>query len=186
MISVNWEISLTKWQKCIFLLTWIFYRWNTKYWYISQQGGIYIVLNRIVIVLHILKTCITLISPQEIYFENLRIWSHLLKKPLMENFIFCAVLQFFYTIHLINLNNIVLFCGDRFKIQEGITVELFSTVSMFFLTLGISFENVLKYQYCSVLNFRGSNKMESGKNFSKFYEIGWGIRLGLFSYSNYY
>ena len=28
----------------------------------------------------------------------LRIWSHLLKKPLMENFIFCAVKELFYSV----------------------------------------------------------------------------------------
>ena len=27
--------------------------------------------------------------------RNLRIWSHLLKKSLMENYIFCAVIQYF-------------------------------------------------------------------------------------------
>ena len=30
--------------------------------------------------------------------RKLRVWSHLLKKPLMENFIFCAVFNTFITI----------------------------------------------------------------------------------------
>ena len=35
------------------------------------------------------------------FFRNLRIWSHLLKKALMENFIFCAVKQpLFSLIHI--------------------------------------------------------------------------------------
>ena len=90
----------------------------------------------------------------------------------MENFIFCAVLQFFYTIHLINLNNIVLFCGDMFKIQEGITVELFSTVSMFFLTLGISFENVLNINTVLYLILGGLIKWNQVRIFQNFMKLG--------------
>ena len=34
------------------------------------------------------------ISGRKVNYSFLRIWSHLLKRPLMENFIFCAVLEY--------------------------------------------------------------------------------------------
>ena len=36
--------------------------------------------------------------------RKLRIWSHLLKKPLMENFIFYAVKNIYWTLNMIHVN----------------------------------------------------------------------------------
>ena len=46
---------------------------------------------RVKLILLIMKTLITLHKKWSFPLRNLRIWSHLLKKSLMENFIFCAV-----------------------------------------------------------------------------------------------
>ena len=43
--------------------------------------------------------------------RKLRIWSHLLKKSLMENFIFCALLRFWVTINQ-------LLIGIKFPMQQ--------------------------------------------------------------------
>ena len=46
--------------------------------------------------------------------RKLRIWSHLLKKSLMENFIFCAVLSRFYLSVLFRENTDYLTCAIRY------------------------------------------------------------------------
>ena len=43
--------------------------------------------------------------------RKLQIWSHLLKKPLMENFIFCAV--------LVTLSYPLSFCKTQVKFSKG-------------------------------------------------------------------
>ena len=50
--------------------------------------------------------------------RKLRIWSHLLKKSLMENFIFCAVIAYLgYTVQKINSELIVGQC-IRYKLKR--------------------------------------------------------------------
>ena len=57
--------------------------------------------------------------------RKLRIWSHLLKKSLMENFTLCAVLYGFIAYSLTHFISLVFFCIPRKYKKPGVFFNVF-------------------------------------------------------------
>ena len=75
-----------------------------------------------------------------------RIWSHLLKKSLMENFIFCAVFQFFHILVIILIKEQFTLWITKFHIQW----QYFPTLNLVYLYLLHVFMRTI---FCLSLNF---------------------------------
>ena len=73
----------------------------------------------------------------------LRIWSHLLKKSLMENFIFCAVIGFRFADKSSNCPNIKGWSVIRYKITDSYFVRL-----LFRIVCKVSPEDILSSLIC--------------------------------------